>query len=458
MSSLDKLRASIRIGSLDINEKLNIELSFTDENFIIYFLDPLNEINIREIKNLFFPYISSDNRTIKMNYLYIKSIFLDGSNLLKFSIYNPISTSLFTIIFNHFKCKNKLIFFQSTPSPASMNSIVLNIKKKHKVQTIKNIKNFINIILIFYQFRSVERRYNSIINKIFLKAFDFGLVYYEKSVKQFNSSQDQFKLFSKEKQKQIKDDINNIKMQISIPQNIPDIVNNSSDPESENNSQDDNLENKKDINSELEIDTINQKDLFQNYSSFEKFSPEIKIMTSYFTEVTINLIYKLFNVNMEDLNNKFNELNKTENGMIINRNITSTIDINTIINVNSNSMDENGIMNNIFENKIKEWFEFCKEFHAYLPNNSMENIISNTSQIIHRKFFEFLFNIFFPDTITTEIGKNKILTPDELHQILKVLRRRKSILFTNQNKEYYKDFEFLNEEENVLYQNNVTFL
>ena len=54
-------------------------------------------------------------------------------------------------------------------------------------------------------------------------------------------------------------------------------------------------------------------------------------MTSYFTEVTINLIYKLFNVNMEDLNNKFNELNKTENGMILNRNITSTIDINTII-------------------------------------------------------------------------------------------------------------------------------
>jgi hypothetical protein len=339
-----------------------------------------------------------------------------------------------------------------------MNSIVLDIKKKHKVQTIKNIKNFINIILIFYQFRSVERRYNSIINKIFLKAFDFGLVYYEKSVKQFNSSQDQFKLFSKEKQKQIKDDINNIKMQISIPQNMPDIVNNSSDPESENNSQDDNLENKKDINSELEIDTINQKDLFQNYSSFEKFSPEIKIMTSYFTEVTINLIYKLFNVNMEDLNNKFNELNKTENGIILNRNITSTIDINTIINVNSNSMDENGIMNNIFENKIKEWFEFCKEFHAYLPNNSMDNIISNTSQIIHRKFFEFLFKIFFPDTITTEIGKNKILTPDELHQILKVLRRRKSILFTNQNKEYYKDFEFLNEEENVFYQNNVTFL
>ena len=301
------------------------------------------------------------------------------------------------------------------------------------------------ICVFGYMFLSLQRKSKSI--------------YYEKSVKQFNSSQDQFKLFSKEKQKQIKDDINNIKMQISIPQNMQDIVNNSSDPESENNSQDDNLENKKDINSELEIDTINQKDLFQNYSSFEKFSPEIKIMTSYFTEVTINLIYKLFNVNMEDLNNKFNELNKTENGMILNRNITSTIDINTIINVNSNSMDENGIMNNIFENKIqKEWFEFCKEFHAYLPNNSMENIISNTSQIIHRKFFEFLFNIFFPDTITTEIGKNKILTPDELHQILKVLRRRKSILFTNQNKEYYKDFEFLNEEENVFYQNNVTFL
>ena len=98
MSSLDKLRASIRIGSLDINEKLNIELSFTDENFIIYFLDPLNEINIREIKNLFFPFISLDNRTIKMNYLYIKSIFLDGSNLLKFSWFAILYNNMHTLV------------------------------------------------------------------------------------------------------------------------------------------------------------------------------------------------------------------------------------------------------------------------------------------------------------------------------------------------------------------------
>ena len=151
MSILYKLKASMHVGSLDLKEKLNIELNFTDKSFIIYFIEPLNEKNIKEIKDIFFPFISGDIRVINMNYLYIKSIFLDGNNILKFTLYNPLSTSIFTLIFNHFKLKKKNLFSKMNPSQNFMNYLVLEIQKKQQIQIKKNINNFINVIHIFYE-------------------------------------------------------------------------------------------------------------------------------------------------------------------------------------------------------------------------------------------------------------------------------------------------------------------
>ena len=462
MSNLDNLKASLHIGSLDIKEKFNIELSFTEESFIIYFLEPLKENNIREIKNLFFPFISMDNRMIRMNYLYIKTIFLDGANILKLTLYNPTSTSIFTLIFNRFKIKNKLIFTKSVPSPKLMNYIVSEIKKRYKNQTLKNINNFINIINTFYEFRSIERKYNNIINDNFLKAFGFGMIYYEKTTKQFKLSQEKIKLFRKENQKEI-NELNKLKNLLSTQvAEIIDNSNNSSDIDREDNNENKNLELTSDIHAELNIDSVSQKDLFQNYPVFEKFSPDIKKMTSYFTEITMNLIFKVFNVNIEQLDNKYNKLNTTVNGRIINQkkslyNISQADIDNFLVNIKKTYMDKN-IIKNINEDKINEWFDFIKEFQAFLPNNSIENIISNTSQIIQRKFFEFMIKIFFSDIIQIEVDKNKTLTSDEFHQILKILRRIKLIIFTNKNKEYYEEYYFLNEEQNsFMSENNLTF-
>ena len=216
--------------------------------------------------------------------------------------------------------------------------------------------------------------------------------------------------------------------------------NNSSDVETEENQikKHKKIIQKNDISSELELDTITQKDLFQNYPLFNKFPMDLKKMASYFTEITINLLYKLFNVNIEELNKKYDDLNQTVNGRIINKKINienfNQTDINNLIANIHKSYNNKIIDKNVYEDKIKEWFEFSKEFHSFIPNNSMENIISNTSQIIHRKFFEILIKTFFPDIISVIL--------------LKILRRLKSILFTNKNRKYYLDFEFLNEEQN----------
>ena len=449
MSILYKLKASMHVGSLDLKEKLNIELNFTDKSFIIYFIEPLNEKNIKEIKDIFFPFISGDIRVINMNYLYIKSIFLDGNNILKFTLYNPLSTSIFTLIFNHFKLKKKNLFSKMNPSQNFMNYLVLEIQKKQQIQIKKNINNFINVIHIFYEFRSTKRKYNDIINELFLKAFMYGMIYYNNSVKALNKSQEKIKSMPKDISNKINTSLNDIRTQLEVTADLQNEENNSSSfRESQENK---NLEFINDANSELDIDSINQKDLFENYPAFAKFPSKIKSTTSYFTEVTINLIYKLFNVSQNDLNNKFNDINKTVNGIIINRKNLANIaqsEVNNVINNNiQQSYFENGNIKNDYEEKIDKWLEYCKEFQAFVPNNSVDNIISNTSQIIHRKFFEIFFKTFFSDIIMIETEKNKTLSSDEFHEILKILRRIKKILFTNKNIELYSDFEFLNEEK-----------
>ena len=454
MATLDKLKASMRIGSLDIKEKLNIELTFLEDCFSIYFLEPLSEQNIREIKNLFSSFLSSDNRSIKLNYIYIKTIFLDGSNLLKFTIYNPISTSIFTLIFNRFKYKKKFLLIKSIPSSNLMNNIVSEIKKRNQQQIMQSINNFINVIYIFYEFRNAERRYNNVINDIFIKAFNFGIIFYDKSMKEFNLSQQKIKQYPKEKQNKINDDLADI--DDFLPnQEINADKNNSTDVEREDNIKNKNNETKIDLNSELGIDSVNQKDLFQYYPLFKKFPMDLKISSSYFTEITINLIYKLLNVNIEEFDNKYGVLNKTINGQIINKNLRTEL----FTQNNSNFLYQNIYRSNInkannkinLEDKINKWFEFSKKFHSFIPNNSTDNINSNAAQIIQRKFFEILFKTFFSNIISIEINKNKTLTSDEFHQILRILRRLKSILFNNKNLKYYPDFEFLNEEQNSFF-------
>ena len=454
MATLDKLKASMRIGSLDIKEKLNIELTFLEDSFSIYFIEPLSEQNIREIKNLFSSFLSSDNRSIKLNYIYIKTIFLDGSNLLKFTIYNPITTSIFTLIFNRFKYKKKFLLIKSIPSSNLMNNIVSEIKKRNQQQIMQSINNFINVIYIFYEFRNAERRYNNVINDIFIKAFNFGIIFYDKSMKEFNLSQQKIKQYPKEKKNKINDDLADI--DDFLPnQEINADKNNSTDVEREDNIKNKNNETKIDLNSELGIDSVNQKDLFQYYPLFKKFPMDLKISSSYFTEITINLIYKLLNVNIEEFDNKYGVLNKTINGQIINKNLRTELFTQNNYNIlyqniyRSNNNKANDKIN--LEDKINKWFEFSKKFHSFIPNNSTDNINSNAAQIIQRKFFEILFKTFFSNIISIEINKNKTLTSDEFHQILRILRRLKSILFNNKNLKYYPDFEFLNEEQNSFF-------
>ena len=140
MSLPDKLKCSIYICCLDRSKKTKIELYFNKYFFTIYFIEPLKDENLKEIKEIFFPFISKDNRIIKINYIYIKSIYTDSSQLLKFTLHNAISTSIITVIFNHLKYKKSLIFPNENVPSSMLTSYVIEINKK--ITYLTNLKFF----------------------------------------------------------------------------------------------------------------------------------------------------------------------------------------------------------------------------------------------------------------------------------------------------------------------------
>ena len=384
-----KLIAKLHTDIFEVEDKYNIELRFYPENFMIYFNGPLINKDIIELKNNFYPFISADYISVKMNYIYLKELFLDNNNYLNMEIYNPTNINTFTVSFKDLKYKNKFSFFASVPSNDLIkNNIILDIKKKIKNQILKYINNFNNVIQICLDFISVERKYNNITNNLFLKAFDFGNKYYENSIKQYISSQKKINLIPENERKLIDEHLKTINDEIdkTIILNIIKTKNDSSKGSDELKNEFENLDS--------DIDSINIKDLFQNYPKFNKFLDDIKKMTSFYTEKTINLIFDLLEINLNE------------------NNISNIIDIEKNLNI-----------------KINNW----KQEHLFVPDNSIDNIISNASLIIERKFFEFLFKKFFSGIINLEINKDKTITNDEFCQILINLKSVKSILFNNDN-------------------------
>ena len=388
-----KLIAKLHTDIFEVEDKYNIELHFYPENFMINFNGPLINKDIIELKNNFYPFISSDYISVKMNYIYLKELSLDNNNYLSMEIYNPTNINIFTVSFKDLKYKNKLSFFASVSSnDLIINKIILDIKKKIKNQILKYINNFNNVIQIFLDFISVERKYNNITNNLFLKAFDFGNKYYENSIKQYISSQKKINLIPENERKLIDEHLKTINDEIekTIILNIIKTKNDSSKGSDELKNEFENLDS--------DIDSINIKDLFQNYPKFNKFLDDIKKMTSFYTEKTINLIFDLLEINLNE------------------NNISNIIDIEKNLNI-----------------KINNW----KQEHLFVPDNSVDNIISNASLIIERKFFEFLFKKFFSGIINLEINKDKTITNDEFCQILINLKSVKSILFNNDNQENF---------------------
>ena len=481
MSIQGRFRCSLYICFLEKNQATNIELNFSKDYFLINFLEAIKNENHEKIGKIFSPFFTNNSKMqLKINFIYIKNIYLDSKNLLKFTIHNPLSQGIATFIFTNFKQKIAILP-EMNLSTKTLSKLSINVSNKIIQITKTKIMDFKNVIYLLYQFIGTERKYQEIIEQYFVKAFIFGMKYFQIALNDFQKTTEKNEQYmNKEIANKINGYISEIKVnrekekKRNIMEHIKDIHKSSSSIEDndeekeEENSKNNNMEEidkilvnngienneyKPEIIQILEIDSNKRRDLFQNYSKISRFLPEIKTNVSYFTEITVNLFFTLMNIDKNELSINLAQYKSSTNQDPDNINDIpeSMFKMNTRYIPKDDSYKYNyplhtsyNVENKCNENLVNELLDFSKKFNSFLPNNSHDNIIENASQIIHRKFFEFFFRDYFSDIINIEVEKNKIMSIDNLNLILRMISRLKKILFINKNKDFFIEYPCLN--------------
>jgi hypothetical protein len=90
--------------------------------------------------------------------------------------------------------------------------------------------------------------------------------------------------------------------------------------------------------------------------------------------------------------------------------------------------------------------EYSKQ-HSFLPPNEIFNVFFNTTEIIHRKFFEIFFDELIGKIFYYEKDKDNLIKLDSLYNYFLYLRGLKNILFIEKNRIYFSNVFFMDDED-----------
>ena len=97
------------------------------------------------------------------------------------------------------------------------------------------------------------------------------------------------------------------------------------------------------------------------------------------------------------------------------------------------------------QNIIKQ-IENLTQNHSLVPPVNAFNIFLNTTEIIHRAFFEIALKTLKCDIFTIELDNNKIMKIDSIYNNFLYLRNFKNFLFSEDNSGTSSSLIYINEE------------
>ena len=112
---------------------------------------------------------------------------------------------------------------------------------------------------------------------------------------------------------------------------------------------------------------------------------------------------------------------------------------------NQNSFDNQN--DNLSLNEVYKLIDECSKQHSFLPPNETFNIFFNTTEIIHRKFFEIFFDELIGKIFYYEKDKDNLIKLDSLYNYFLYLRGLKNILFIEKNRIYFSNVFFMDDED-----------
>jgi len=99
-------------------------------------------------------------------------------------------------------------------------------------------------------------------------------------------------------------------------------------------------------------------------------------------------------------------------------------------------------LNNATIMELNRKIEETKKNHLFLPPNDYLNIIHNTSELCHRKFFEFCFEDYFSKIFKIDKDNYGVIKIDSIVSYFYFIKGLKNFLFTDENKIFYANLFF----------------
>ena len=172
-------------------------------------------------------------------------------------------------------------------------------------------------------------------------------------------------------------------------------------------------------------------------------------------------------INIFNSNNYKIDINKINNSN--NENFTNstknTSDKKTLDEIKNNNQSNNDLLetpkfcfkknqslnnsqnDNLSLNEVQKLIEECSKHHSFLQPYETFNIFFNTTEIIHRKFFEIFFEEFIGKIFYYEKDKDSLIKLESLYNFFLYLRGLKNILFVEKNRIYFSNVFFMDDDD-----------
>ena len=472
----EKLKGDLTISTLNPPHKIKFQVEFTEHSLNLKLLSIPKKNKIKDlIAHIFHP-IYQEGQTYLINYALIKQISITDLSSLKLLIYNPISSTHFTLTFTSIETTgmifNKKVSYENLHILTKKATILINNEIKHLIE------QFLYLFTLLRDCLDQKKNENSAIEDILLKSYLIGKTYYEKYMSELKK-------------------INKLKSSVGkvLNEKIEAIKLNNSDIG------EDADEFTKKIGTEVKIET---------FAQFDSLINEFKLRTSVYIEESIILFFKIVSVDLNLFHSGFRKVDK----LSVSRNLRSvnererrknmTFQAQIVQNISSSnfnrslnyqSRNKEGLItkalkanNNSFVNvqktppEILETPKFCdkknkknvknsdkstnctinntmsitevmkhidegRQAHSFVPPTDTFNIFFNTTEIIHRKFFEIFFDEFIGKIFSYEKDKDGLIKLDSLYNYFVYLRGLKNILFIEKNRIYFSSVFFMDEED-----------
>jgi hypothetical protein len=163
--------------------------------------------------------------------------------------------------------------------------------------------------------------------------------------------------------------------------------------------------------------------------------------------------YKIDINKMNNLNNEnFSESTKNTSNKLLEMNQPHNNSNNDLLETpkfcfkkNQNSFDNQN--DNLSLNEVYKLIDECSKQHSFLPPNETFNIFFNTTEIIHRKFFEIFFDELIGKIFYYEKDNDNLIKLESLYNYFLYLRGLKNILFVEKNRIYFSNVFFMDDDD-----------